>query len=118
MKLLLLVFSMLFSVIGDNPLLGRWETKPSVNGVVTGIVFKGDGKLEAYVNKKPFVSGVYTFNPKDSTLIFSDNGCDGATGIYKIVFYSNSDSFSVRAISDTCIERKKGMERLVMGRTK
>lgn len=99
-------------------LTGRWESRPSEKGNVTGVVFKESGVLEGYVNKKPFVSGTYTFNSTDSILTFVDNGCNGATGTYKVMFFSNSDSLRCRAISDSCQPRREGMERLVMGRVK
>ena len=97
-------------------LTGRWETKPSVNGNITGVVFKPDSSFEGYVNKKPFVSGRYVF--QDSIFTFTDNGCDGKQGVYKIVFFSNNDSLRFVPINDSCTERKEGMSRLIMGRVK
>jgi hypothetical protein len=101
--------------IGD-PITGRWQSQPSVNGNVTGVVFKTDSTFEGYVNKKPFVTGKYIF--KDDVLTFTDNGCNGAQGVYKIVFFSNQDSLRFEAISDACVERQQGMTRLIMGRVK
>ena len=117
MKILVLAFTMFFFP-GTNLLTGRWETKVSEKGNVTGVVFKSDNKLEGYINKKPFVSGTYNFNPSDSTLSFVDNGCNGMKGTYKVMLYSNSDSLRFQAIDDSCEERKNGMLRLVMGRVK
>jgi hypothetical protein len=108
----------IFSFLHNNPLTGRWETKPSAKGNVTGVVFKNDSILEGYVNKKPFTSGTYHFNAKDSVLSFIDNGCNGVQGIYKIFFFSNTDSLRFKSISDSCTVRREGMERLVMGRVK
>lgn len=99
-------------------LTGRWETMPSEKGNITGVVFKNDSTFEGYVNKKPFVSGNYTFNAKDSILTFTDNGCNGVTAKYKVNFFSNADSIRFIAINDSCAERKNGMERLVMGKVK
>jgi hypothetical protein len=107
-----------FLLVANDPLTGRWETKPSEKGNVTGVVFKNDSILEGYVNKKPFTSGIYRFSAKDSVLSFTDNGCNGAEGIYKVLFYSNSDSLRFKAISDSCDERRNGMQRLIMGRVK
>jgi len=118
MKILLLAFTLLCSLTAEDKLTGRWESKPSEKGNVTGVVFKPDHTLEGYVNKKPFVSGTYTFNVKDSVISFVDNGCNGTQGIYKILFFCNSDSLKFQAISDSCEERKKGMQQLIMGRVK
>lgn len=97
-------------------LSGRWETKPSTKGNVTGVVFKTDSTFEGYVNKKPFVSGTYTL--RDDIFTFTDNGCEGKRGVYKIFFFSNADSVRFVPIEDSCTERKNGMSKLVMGRVK
>ncbi len=99
-------------------LTGRWETMPSEKGNITGVIFKNDNTFEGYVNKKPFVSGTYSYNALDSTLTFKDNGCNGVTAMYKIVFFSNADSLRFVVINDGCTQRKEGMQRLVMGRVK
>ncbi len=100
----------------DNPLTGRWQTKPSENGNVTGVVFRTDSTFEGYVNRKPFVTGKYSL--KDDVFTFTDNGCNGAQGVYKIVFFSNQDSLRFEVISDECVERLQGMTKLIMGRVK
>ena len=105
-----------FTIAVSNGLTGRWESKPSENGNVTGVVFKADNTFEGYVNKKPFVSGTYSFN--DSIFSFVDNGCEGKQGVYKVDFFSNGDSIRFVPIMDSCEERKNGMIRLVMGRIK
>jgi hypothetical protein len=112
----IIIFS--FSIAAKDMLTGRWETKPSAKGNVTGVVFKNDSILEGYVNKKPFTSGIYRFSAKDSILSFTDNGCNGVQGVYKILFFSNSDSLRFKVISDSCTERKEGMQRLIMGKLK
>jgi hypothetical protein len=115
---------MLCAIIGafllgaNEPLTGRWESKPSAKGNVTGVVFKNDSILEGYVNKKPFASGIYRFSVKDSVLSFVDNGCNGVRGVYKILFFNNSDSLRFKAISDSCAERREGMHRLILGKVK
>lgn len=101
---------------GEDRLTGRWESIPSPQGNITGIVFKPDNSFEGYINKKPFVSGRYTL--KDSIFSFVDNGCDGKQGIYKIVFYSNADSLRFVPVSDSCAERRQGMSRIILGRVK
>lgn len=106
----------LCSSIEKNKLVGRWETQPSVNGNVTGALFKEDSSFEGYINRKPFVSGTYQL--KDSILSFTDNGCNGAEAKYRVFFFSNDDSVRFRAIDDPCAERKAGMERTVLGRVK
>jgi hypothetical protein len=105
-----------FAVKGDKELAGRWESKPSVNGNVTGVVFKTDNSFEGYVNRKPFVSGTYSF--KDTILSFVDNGCEGRQGVYKIIFFSHADSLRFVPVTDSCDERRNGMSQLILGRVK
>jgi hypothetical protein len=105
-----------FAFVPADRLTGRWETKPSAKGNITGIVFKADNSFEGYVNKKPFVSGKYHL--QDSLFSFVDNGCAGKEGVYKIIFFSNADSIRFEPISDSCTERKQGMSRTIMGRIK
>ena len=120
MKTLLISAALIFSIAksSNDPISGRWETKPSAKGNITGVVFKNDSILEGYINKKPFTSGVYHFSTKDSIISFVDNGCNGARGIYKVTLFSMGDSLSFKAIYDSCTERKEGMQRLIMGRVK
>ena len=117
----MIVFSaftiLLFAFTAEIKLTGRWESV-SPTGAVTGVVFKDDGTFNGDVNKKPFVYGTFRFNEKDSMFSFVDNGCQGMQGTYKIDFFSNSDSMRLIAISDSCLERKAGMQRLVLGRVK
>ena len=117
MKTVLMAVAVLVLLsFATDRLIGRWETRPSENGNVTGVVFKPDSSFEGYVNKKPFVSGRYIF--RDSIFTFTDNGCDGKQGVYKIVFFSNSDSLRFVPLNDSCLERREGMSRLIMGRVK
>jgi len=102
-------------LIEKNDLIGRWESKPSEKGNVTGVVFK-DSTFEGYVNKKPFVSGVYKLN--NDIFSFVDNGCEGKQGVYRIVFFSDSDSLRFEPITDSCSGRRNGMSRLILGRKK
>jgi putative heme iron utilization protein len=120
MKAIIIIAAIIFSfTIAPNDMLsGRWETKPSEKGNVTGVVFKNDSILEGYVNKKPFTSGTYRFTATDSVLSFVDNGCNGVRAVYKVLFFNNSDSLRFKAISDSCDERREGMQRLIMGRVK
>jgi hypothetical protein len=99
-----------------DKLTGRWETKPSEKGNTTGVLFKDDNSFEGYVNRKPFVSGKYVL--QDSIFSFTDNGCDGARGVYKIIFFSDADSIRFEPISDSCMERRAGMSRTILGRVK
>lgn len=101
---------------GDDKLTGRWESKPSPAGNVTGVIFKPDQSFEGYINKKPFVTGHYSL--RDSLFLFTDNGCEGKSATYHIVFFSNEDSLRFVPVDDPCEERKNGMSRLVMGRVK
>lgn len=114
--LLILMTCVFVSFANEDKLTGRWQSYPSDKGNVTGIVFKADNSFEGYVNRKPFVTGTYTF--KDSIFSFVDNGCDGMQGVYRIIFFSRDDSIRFEPVMDSCIERKKGMSRLVMGRVK
>ena len=118
MKTLLISIAATFGLLSATEITGRWETKPSENGNVTGVVFKNDQTFEGYVNKKPFVSGTYSFNEADSIISIEEGACNGATGIYKISFFSNADSLRFVAIQDSCTQRKEGIQRLVMGRVK
>jgi hypothetical protein len=120
MKAIIIIAAIIFSfTIAPNDMLsGRWETKPSEKGNVTGVVFKNDSILEGYVNKKPFTSGTYRFTAADSVLSFVDNGCNGVQAVYKVLFFNNSDSLRFKAISDSCDERRNGMQRLIMGKVK
>jgi hypothetical protein len=120
MKTMMIITAIIFSIatFSNDPLTGRWETKPSAKGNITGVVFKNDSILEGYVNKKPFTSGIYRFSTKDSILSFTDNGCNGAEGTYKIIFFSMGDSMRFKAIYDSCTERRDGMQRLIMGKVK
>jgi hypothetical protein len=108
----------LMSLSSTIDLTGRWETKPSEKGNVTGVVFKADNTYEGYVNKKPFVSGTYSFNDIDSVITIHEESCGGVTATYKVNFFSNADSIRFIVISDSCDERREGMQRLVMGRVK
>ncbi len=115
-SMIILVVSITLAFTSKDKLTGRWETKPSEKGNVTGVVFKPDNTFEGYVNKKPFVTGNYEL--QDSIFSFVDNGCQGMRGIYKLVFFSNNDSLRLVPIEDSCGERRNGMSRLVMGRVK
>lgn len=100
----------------NNGIVGKWESQPSPKGNITRVVFKADNTFDGFVNKKPFVTGTYTF--KDTILSFVDNGCDGKKGVYRVVFFSNADSIRFVPLSDSCGERKDGMSRTVLGRIK
>lgn len=114
----LLISAALFATLAltHDHLTGRWETKPSSKGNVTGVVFKADNSFEGYVNRKPFVTGNYVLT--DSIFSFTDNGCNGLKGVYKVIFFSNNDSLRFESITDSCAERKEGMNRTVLGRVK
>ena len=99
---------------GKDKLTGRWQTKPSVTGAVTGVVFTSDSTFEGYVNKKPFTTGKYRI--QDSLFVFTDNGCNGAEGIYRMIFFNDEDSLRFDPVTDSCTERKKGMSKLIFGR--
>ena len=105
-----------FAFTSEDMLTGRWETRPSEKGNVTGVIFRADHSFEAYVNKKPFVTGIYNF--QEDIFSFTDNGCDGMQGIYKINFFSNGDSLRFEVISDSCNQRKEGILRLTLGKVK
>jgi hypothetical protein len=95
---------------------GRWETKPSEKGNITGVIFNRDNTHEVYVNKKPLVSGTYKI--RRNTIRIEETGCDGAVGMYKLIFFSNGDSLGFEPISDSCAIRRNGMSRTVLGRVK
>jgi hypothetical protein len=118
MKTILICVMSIIGLTATVDIKGRWETRPSEKGNVTGVVFKADSTYEGYVNKKPFVSGIYSFSPDDSVISITDGGCGGVTGVYKVGFLSNGDSMRFTAINDSCSERREGMQRLVMGRVR
>ena len=118
MKTLIIYLAAMAGFASAINLTGRWETNPSAKGNVTGVVFKNDGTYEGYINKKPFVSGTYSFNESDSVITIHESSCNGATGIYKVNLFSSADSIRFVAITDSCEERKEGMQRLVLGRVK
>jgi len=107
---------MMVSFTNYDFLTGKWVSQPSVNGNITGVVFKEDNSFEGFVNRKPFVSGNYTL--KDSIFTFTDNGCDGKSGTYKINLFSNGDSLRFVPVNDSCEGRRNGMSRLVLGKIK
>jgi hypothetical protein len=106
----------LFAITGNEKLVGKWESPVSPKGNTTGVIFRADSTFDAYFNNKPFTSGAYSL--KNDTFSFTDNGCDGKQGIYKITFFSNEDSIRLQPIDDPCEERKNGMSKLVLGRKK
>jgi hypothetical protein len=118
MKAMMMATVLITLFVSKDLLTGKWVSTPSVKGNVTSIVFKNDSLFEAFVNRKPFATGKYRFTASDSSLSFVDNGCNSAEAVYKILFFSNADSMRFKAISDTCTERKNGMQRLTMGRVK
>ena len=115
MKPLIICMMVLLANSSGDKLIGRWESI-SEKGNTTGVVFKEDNTFEGYVNKKPFVTGTYTFN--DSIFTMQDNGCMGVSGTYKLHFYSNNDSFRIQLIHDDCEPRGNGTNNRVFGRVK
>lgn len=118
MKTVLISVAMvtLFSFKIKDVLTGRWESKPSEKGNVTGIVFKSNNTFEGFINKKPFVTGKYML--EGDVFTFTDNGCEGKQGVYRIVFFNNEDSLRFVPVSDSCEQRRNGMSRLIVGRKK
>lgn len=94
-------------------IIGRWESKPSAAGNVTGVVFKADHTYTAYVNQKPFANGTYSW--ADSLLSIKENGCE-YKGTYKTVFFAANDSLKLQPVVDSCTDRAKGISKLVLGR--
>ena len=117
MKFMLMVVTIITisAFPGPDKLTGRWESI-SKTGNVTGVIFRADNTFEGYVNKKPFVTGTYTY--QDNVFSFVDNGCEGIRGTYKTNFYSNSDSMRFELVGDSCTERRNGMLNLVLGKVK
>jgi len=106
----------LFALMPKTKILGRWETKPSPKGSITGVVFYKDNTYEGYVNKKPFVSGKYEL--RGNTIRIEETGCNGLKAFYKLILFSHSDSMRFEPINDSCAERKEGMQRIILGRVK
>ncbi len=118
MKTLLICITAILGFTSGIELKGRWETKPSEKGNITGLVFKADNTFEGYVNKKPFVSGTYSFNMADTLLTIQEGGCGGTPAIYKVNFFSDADSIRFSVVEDTCTQRKQGVQRMVLGRVR
>lgn len=118
MKTLIISIALIATIAFKDPgkLTGRWQTAPSVKGNVTSVVFKSDKSFEGFVNKKPFVTGTYELT--DSLFTLRDNGCNGVTAKYKIIFFSNEDSIRFQPIEDSCKGRLEGMNKMVLGRIK
>jgi hypothetical protein len=116
--ILVSLITMLFAFTATDKLTGRWESQPSTNGDVRGVIFKEDNTYDAYINKEPFVSGIYSFTQADNVFTLEDEGCTGLTGVYKINFFSNGDSMRFVAIDDNCNGRKEEMEKVTLGRVK
>lgn len=112
----LIAFIFLSASITGEKLVGKWQSHPSENGNTTTVQFKADQRFEGFINRKPFVSGSYEV--KDSVLWLVDNGCDGKPAEYRLVFFSNDDSLRFIPVTDSCLPRKNGMSRLVLGRVK
>src|SRR5215212_535520 len=110
-----LFFSTVLTVLStfflEDKLVGRWETKPSPKGNVTGVLFKPDHTYMGYVNGKPFVTGVYIL--QDSIVTIKEPHCD-KKGVYKLIFFSNGDSLRFQLVGDSCTERSQGMVRTVL----
>jgi hypothetical protein len=104
----------LFSFTNADILTGWWESPISPKGNITSLRFKEDQTFDGFINKKPFVSGTYML--KDSILTFTDNGCNGETAMYQLVFFHYGDSLRFSPITDNCHERRNGMSRTVLGR--
>jgi hypothetical protein len=118
MKTIIISLAIMAAIIfpEKDTLTGRWQSQPSVNGNVTTVIFKSDNSFEGFINQKPFVTGNYSL--KEDSFTFTDNGCDGKQGIYKLLFFSNKDSLRFETVEDECTERNEGMLRLVIGRVK
>jgi hypothetical protein len=118
MKSLFLTLAIFLAASNNSAdkLIGRWQTRPSVNGHVTGFHIKPDKSFEAFINRKPFASGHYSF--EDGIFSFTDNGCNGQKAVYKMILFSNDDSIRFELIADSCIPRREGMKRTVLGRIK
>ena len=112
--LLFMIALMAFTV--NNPLIGKWETKPSEYGDVTGVVFKASNEFESYRNNTPYISGIYTV--KGKVVEITDNGCGFEAGTYEFIFFANSDSLRFKAIDDGCERRKNAIESTILGRVK
>lgn len=118
MKILCIGLAVFAFSLFDDPykLAGRWQTPPSPAGNITRVVFTTDSTFEAFVNRKPFTSGRFT--RENDVFSFTDNGCMGLRGVYRLVFFSEGDSLRFAPLTDSCEERKQGMSRMVLGRVK
>lgn len=99
-----------------DKLTGYWHSHPSPKGNITTVHFKEDKNFETFINNKHFATGKYKL--EDNIFSFTDNGCNGIEGKYKLAFYSNDDSLRIEVISDSCVPRSNGMPKLVLGKMK
>jgi hypothetical protein len=118
MKIYSIIILMIsITAFGDpNPLLGKWETKPSDGGNIRGVIFKDNNIFESYFNSMPHTSGSYTV--KGNVISIKDEKCDDITGSYELIFFANSDSLRFNAIEDDCGQRKFAIETTILGRVK
>ena len=96
--------------------MGRWESRPSEKGNVTGVVFKADSSFEGYVNKKPFVTGRYSL--QDDVFTWWTTVAMASLPPTGSLFSVGADSMRFTPIIDSCERRKDGMSKLVNTRVK
>ncbi|GAB3320011.1 hypothetical protein GCM10027299_13300 [Larkinella ripae] len=113
--LICLAFVVVSFIQPPETLVGRWQQKTAGgNTVVT--VFRSDGTNDIFINGKTFVSGKYYI--RQDTLRYADPLCNMAYyGTYKLDFFA-PDSLRLTVLEDTCRGRRRGFDRVTLGRMK
>src|SRR6188474_567619 len=112
----IMMFLLAFTDTDPNPLIGKWETKPSDGGNITAVIFKDNNEFESYINSTAYINGTYTV--KGKVISITDDRCGDITGTYEMIFFSHSDSLRFQAIDDECGRRKFAIENTILGRVK
>lgn len=113
MKTLIVFTLLMLAFKAPQSITGKWETLQP-GGNTLGMVFKADNHFEGYINRKPFVSGTYTF--EDDIIIMNGDGCINMPGKYRIHFLKNTGAIRWEVINDSCTDRKKGLDNIVFTR--
>ena len=118
MKIIFLCLISLLAIQTTTGITGTWNVVSSSASNITRVEFKNNGAYNCYMGNAMILSGVYTFDETDSTLIIEDDGCLDITGKYKVQLFNNADSIRFTPISDDCLGRKASVQSALLSRVK